>query len=219
MGAAADRLTSLREAPDRFDIPVAEQRSAQIEAANERLQERTAGHQAARPSRRGSRPHRSARFRRHRAAAVRAHRLQELSRSLADRAEMGSHGPLARHGFGPSRQRHRHIGRPGHRRLDRAAGDDGPFRFLFERHDRQVSDADRFGGRHGLVETRFGRGIFLGIGRRTAAGPADVRPGHRSPACRAILRSATPCGPRSAIRASRPSSTRFRRSRSARSPR
>jgi len=40
MGAAADRLTSLREAPDRFDIPVAEQRAVQIEAANERLQER-----------------------------------------------------------------------------------------------------------------------------------------------------------------------------------
>jgi hypothetical protein len=40
MGAAVERLTRLVDAPERFDIPFAEVRDAQIEAANERFQER-----------------------------------------------------------------------------------------------------------------------------------------------------------------------------------
>ena len=40
MGAAADRLTGLAAAPDRFDIPFDDLRQAQIDAANERFQER-----------------------------------------------------------------------------------------------------------------------------------------------------------------------------------
>ena len=40
MGAAAERLTSLVGSKDRYDIPYSELRAAQIEAMNERLQER-----------------------------------------------------------------------------------------------------------------------------------------------------------------------------------
>ena len=40
MGEAVDRLTRLVEAPHRYDIPFAELRGAQIEAMNERFQER-----------------------------------------------------------------------------------------------------------------------------------------------------------------------------------
>jgi hypothetical protein len=40
MGAAADELTGLVNASDRFDIPFSQVRAAQIEAANERFQER-----------------------------------------------------------------------------------------------------------------------------------------------------------------------------------
>ena len=40
MGAAVERLTRLVEAEDRYDVPFADLRSAQIQAMNERLQER-----------------------------------------------------------------------------------------------------------------------------------------------------------------------------------
>jgi hypothetical protein len=40
MGAAADRLTRLVDAPDRFNIPFSELAAAQIAALNERFQER-----------------------------------------------------------------------------------------------------------------------------------------------------------------------------------
>ena len=40
MGEAAERLTGLREKEDRYDIPFADVRAAQIEAVNERFQER-----------------------------------------------------------------------------------------------------------------------------------------------------------------------------------
>jgi hypothetical protein len=40
MGAAADRLTGLVEAADRYDIPAAELRATQVQAINERFQER-----------------------------------------------------------------------------------------------------------------------------------------------------------------------------------
>lgn len=40
MSSAVERLTRLADAPDRFDIPLADLRASQIEAANERFQER-----------------------------------------------------------------------------------------------------------------------------------------------------------------------------------
>ncbi|MGE3693461.1 MAG: hypothetical protein AB7F98_18955, partial [Novosphingobium sp.] len=40
MGAAADKLTELVGSDDRYDIPVADLRAAQVEAMNERFQER-----------------------------------------------------------------------------------------------------------------------------------------------------------------------------------
>ncbi len=40
MGNAAERLTRLASAEDRFDIPYADLRDVQIEAVNERFQER-----------------------------------------------------------------------------------------------------------------------------------------------------------------------------------
>jgi hypothetical protein len=40
MGAAVDRLTGMVNAEDRYDIPHAELRDAQVEAMNERFQER-----------------------------------------------------------------------------------------------------------------------------------------------------------------------------------
>jgi hypothetical protein len=42
MGVEADRLTGLVEAPDRYDIPHSELRAAQVEAINERFEERKA---------------------------------------------------------------------------------------------------------------------------------------------------------------------------------
>ena len=182
---AVEKLTRLVTADDRFTFSHDELRATQIEAMNERFQERKDTHQAARPSRRGSGHHRGPQPRGRGAAAVPAHRLQELSRKLPDASRSGTgwasgSTPISTHPIAPIDT------------ADIADIDDWierlqakrPLRLLLERHDRQVGDADRVAEGHGLVASSTRSASSPGdraCSRRATAGCSAWRP---SPMCR-----------------------------------
>ena len=101
MGVAVERLTSLVDSPQRFAIPYAELRQAQIDAMNERFTERKDRIRLLGHPRKGSRYQRDQVTGRHGGAALSTHRLQELSRELFDGEAMGSPGQVAQHRISP----------------------------------------------------------------------------------------------------------------------
>ena len=175
MGAAVERLTSLVDSPQRFAIPYAELRQAQIEAMNERFQERKdrirlLGHRAKE------------------AASPRSARREDMvpllfphtayksyPESCLDREEVGPAGQVARHGLVLPDRSDRDLRHRGHRRLDRPARGERALRLLLERHDRQVGHAHRLEQGHGVVAPGHGRRLLLGLGRRAGAGSPHVR--------------------------------------------
>ena len=119
MSSATEKLTRLVAAEDRFDYSHAELRETQLEALNERFQERKdriklLGHRA-----REAGIDRDPQPRGHGAAAVPAQRLQELPGKLPDRGEVGPARQVAGRGLALSDQSDRDLGRRRHRRLDR----------------------------------------------------------------------------------------------------
>ena len=185
MTAAVERLTKLVRAEDRFAIPYSELRDAQVEAMNERFQERKdriklLGHprQGSRASPRSASrddmvpllfPH----------TAYKSYPESFLTEQKWDRLGKWL-GTVSSYPIAP-------IETSDIDDIDdwiEPARGEGPLRLLLERHDRQVGDADRLRRGHGLVARRHGRRVLVGLGRRARAGPPDVRRGADRRTCR-----------------------------------
>ena len=97
--SAIDRLIGLVDTENPFGLPFSEMLPQQLEAINERFKDRIEKIKLLQNRAETGGDHRDPPDGRYRAAAFRAHGLQELSRELAHRAEVGPPGPLARHGL------------------------------------------------------------------------------------------------------------------------
>ena len=177
MGEAVERLTRLVEAEDRYDIPFAELRDAQIEAMNERFQERKGeiklvGHRAREAGISEVRSHEEAVRLLLPHTAYKSYPENWLAQKRWDRLSKWL-DTVSTHRV------------PVDKVSDAEEVDDWIeklaaewlFRVLLERHDRQIRHAGRFPEGHGLVQEGGGRRLFLGIGRQARAGPAHIRHG------------------------------------------
>ena len=170
MGAAADKLTGWVRSDDRFAIPHAELREAQVEAMNERFQERRDQIKLLGPPREGRRTSARSASREDVVPLLFPHTAYKsypeslLTEQKWDRLGKWL-GTVSTYPIAPIET----VGHRRHRRLDRAARGGGPLRLLLERDDRQVGDADRVRAGHGVVAHRHRRGVLLGIGRRARA--------------------------------------------------
>ena len=137
--------------------------------------------QAARPSREGSELQRDPRSARTWCRCCSRTPPTRAIRKLADRREVGPAEQVARHDLVVSDRADRHVGRPGHRRLDRAARGRRSLRLLLERHDRQVGHADRFAEDMEWSCDDSVRAFAWGSGVQPAQRPQDVRSRTRRP--------------------------------------
>ena len=175
MGVAVERLTSLVDSPQRFAIPYAELREAQVEAMNERFQERKdrirlLGHRAKEAG------VSEIRSREEMVALLFPHTAyKSYPGELFDREEVGSPGQVARHRVLSPDCVDRDLRHRGHRSVDQPAGSEGPLHIVLERHDRQVRDAHCLQHGHGLVAPGHGRRFLLGLGCRACARSPHVR--------------------------------------------
>ena len=216
MSSATEKLTRLVAAEDRFDYSHAELRETQLEALNERFQERKdriklLGHRVREAGTGEIRsredmvpllfPH----------SVYKSYPESFLIEEKWDRLGQWL-GAVSPYPISPIET------------ADVADIDDwierlqarGHYVFLLERHDRQVGHAARLGQGHGLVPPGHGQRLRLGFGRPAGPRPADdgsrphrrgpEEPGHRAGAA----------GTRSATRPRSASACRSRRSPSAR---
>ena len=169
MSSATEKLTQLVSAEDRFDYSHDELRETQLEALNERFQERKdrirlLGHRAREAGTAEIRsredmvpllfPH----------SVYKSYPESFLIEEQWDRLGKWL-GAVSPYPISPIETSD--VSR--HRRLDRTAPGQGALRFLLQRHDRQVGHAARLGPGHGLVAHGHGQRLFLGFGR--PAGP------------------------------------------------
>ena len=134
--SAVDRLVGLVNTENPFDMPFSEALPRQLEAINERFKDRVDKIKLLQ-NRAESGGIAEIRRMADIVPLLFAHTAyKSYPEGLARRAEMGPHGPLARHGVDPPGRADGHARGQRPRRLAAAAREPGPLRLLLQRHDR-----------------------------------------------------------------------------------